>query len=110
MITAEIIARSKIGDGLSLAAFIMGILGIVFCSFAGFGYGAIRFSFISGLPMAIGAMLCGAIGARMQRIVNKTFGMGVAGAVLGLVAVTIMIMALLFSGWMDDGYYYFMGA
>ncbi|MFH0816855.1 MAG: hypothetical protein V1934_08605 [Methanobacteriota archaeon] len=109
-VTAEIIARSKVGDGLSMAAFIMGLLGIIFGSFAGFGYSAIRFALVSGLPMAVAAIVCGALGARMQRIVNKTFGMGVAGAVLGLVAVIVIIMGVLMNGWYEPGYYYCLGA
>ena len=46
-ITAEIIARSKIGDGLSIASFLMGLMGIIFGSFASFGYGATAFALFS---------------------------------------------------------------
>lgn len=104
-LTSQAIAESKIGDGLSIASFVLGLMSLVVGSFSIFGECGSYFGLFTGLPLAVGAMLTGTLGTRMQRIVNRRFGLGVAGAVLGLMAVIIIVLGVM-TGWNVYNEYY----
>ena len=103
-IGARFMMRSKIGDGLSLAALITGIMAIIYSSVSSIDYYS-PFFVMPILPLSLSAMTFGVIGTRLQRLVTRRFGIGVTGAALGLVSFLTMIISLMmyssnpYGGW-----------
>ncbi len=93
-IGARFMMRSKIGDGLSVAALITGIIAIIYSSASSINY-YYNPIMMPILPLSIAAMTFGVIGTRLQRLVTKWFGIGVAGAALGLVSFLILIFMIM---------------
>lgn len=97
MIDAKYLSRAKLGEGLSFASIIFGIFAMIFSSFGFLSGGEFVFT---ALPWAIAAMIAGVMGNKYQRLISTKFGYGVAGAVLGLVA----LIALVIMGFLMRGY------
>ena len=75
------------GKGLTIAGFVVGLLGLVLSFFGGV------FSIIS-LPIAIVGLVLSAVGGKKIRANGGSSGLAVAGLVIGIIAV--VISAILF--------------
>ena len=91
LINAKYISKVKLGEGLSIASMMFGIFALIFGSFGLMSYRG-EYALIS-LPWSIAAIITGIIGNRYQRLISNKFGLGVAGAVIGLF---VLITALIF--------------
>lgn len=79
------------GKGLAIAGMILGIVGIVFAILNGW------FSVI-GLPVAIVGLVLSVVGGKKLKAAGLPNGIGVAGLVLGIIAVVFATIAFFTCG------------
>ena len=75
------------GKGMSVAAMVLGILGMVIGWIPGLNW--------LGLPCAIVALVLGIIGRKKAKEVGAPTCMATAGVVLGIISLTVVVLAIL---------------
>jgi len=107
IINAAYMHRVKMGEGFCLTSFILGILAVVVSMFSyvySYGSGGGIFV-IQSVIFSLSAMGLGIMGTKMQRMVTNKFGLGIAGALLGLVAILTTVLTVALGGLFYHGYY-----
>lgn len=86
--TAPMVGAGNDGKGLSIAALVLGLIGLVFAWFGWFCYVA--------LACAIAGIIFGGMGMNKSKAANgKASGLAVAGLVLGIIGTVFALFAVL---------------
>jgi hypothetical protein len=105
-IDANYMGRVKMGEGFSLASFILGLLAVVISLFSFmYSYGSGGIFIIQSITFSLAAIGLGLMGTKMQRMVTNKFGFGIAGALLGFIAILTTILTIALGGLFWNNYY-----